>query len=358
MDVVLKFIPGLSLRRKILTLFLGVLVILSSYRLILTLTTQQYFEETLLENTQKRQLILARSAAGSIGLYLDSLEKQLLSLGQNGSISSLNNTQTHQVFNQLLIYYGDSPLTAFARIDKTGKLVVVTNTKDIREGEGESFSDRDYVKWATQPENKGKVFISKSFVSRAGETKGKRIVVLATPIYDKNEYSGLVTVVISVDKLTSIFVDPFRTSKTGSAFLANVEGDVISADERLINKNLFEHAKNETWQGSDDFAKKFENSLKQDEGVLVWNFKFAGEELQERVVSFKRVPKEGNDWVLFVDNKKDALEVELLSWVNIGNLSIFGSILATLFIGALFVLIDHVSFREGYEEGLNNQKKS
>lgn len=326
---------------------------LASY---VSLKTVDSTKRALQEQDQKKLLVLARSGAYQMQFFLDALSREILILNKNDAVSKLSEKETREIVQSYIDQIGDdSPLVALGRLDEKGKLIVIANRERILTNEGTSLADREYFIWSKDVLNKGKIYISKPIVSRAGTTKGEMVLVIATPSYYKNEFTGVTYMVVLLEKSIKTFIEPIKISQNIKVLITDSKGRVILGENEfsgLLNQNILNYAKSVRWKGWDNFSYNVNNVLKQEEGVTSWDFQYPGSKLKKgNIVAFKTLKIGDQEGKLIIVKPKDSMEESIRNIISLQNrgklLIIFGFTLG----GILFVTIDQLGHRDGYLKG-------
>lgn len=338
-------------RYKILTLFLLGLVVISSINLVLALRNDQIQRELLLIQTHNRQLVQARSGAQTVKLFLKDLEIQLLTLSQVPDVVLLDEQKTRERFENLIDQAEDTPFIGIGSLDKDGKAKIITNRERMSVGEGTNFSEREYFKWAKDPLNKGKIYITSPFISQAGISKDKNVLALITPVYYNDEFNGIIIFAVLLNDFSDKFIEPLRIYQAGQSVLIQQDGLVIAGDGKLLNKNIFNYVQNIN-----------KNIFSEDEGAINWVFQYPEDGAKEQIVTFKRINIDHQSWTLFIINNKDIINSYLEPLVEKypvsanSNSSLLVIIFGTLFTGFFFILIAHRSHSQGFKSGMQRER--
>jgi hypothetical protein len=195
------FYSNLNVRRfRYIVLFLS--FILLAIAIVLYLKNRYTFENILFNETQQRQLTIAKSGALSINLFLANTQEDITYLGHLPAIESLDIPAAKNVIADYLKNYSLSAVATIGLLDKNGKALIIYDRNGMAPQVGQNFSDRGYYKWSKIPANKGKTYITQPFLSRAGSTTGTNIIVVSYPVYYNGQYNGDLVFVISLQKFS------------------------------------------------------------------------------------------------------------------------------------------------------------
>lgn len=148
-----------------------------------------------------------------------------------------------------------------------------------------NVADREYFKEAML----GKTTISDLIVSKVS---GDVLFIIATPIKRDDKITGILYGVIPQEFMQNL-TDGFSYGKTGFAYMMDVDGNIITSNEKedIENRlNIIEAAKNDPKQA--EFLDLIQNRmLKEDIGVGTYSYLGKG-----RIASFSKL--KNMDWVL------------------------------------------------------------
>ena len=339
-------------RSQIKLYFLIFIVVAGTLASVIYLKTVSAGEAVVTLQNQERQLVLARSAAAQIEFFLEGLRRDVLRLASVEDVSAGREEEARKTLQEFIDNAPTSPLIGFARIDKSGKVIVIANKKRLRTGERKDFSYRDYFKWARDPQNRNKAYTTDPFISRVGVSQGKMVMVVAAPSYFKNEFNGVTMGAILLEKFAETFIDPIKLESKTEVLLTTRGGRVIYDRNGLLNQNLVDYAKSKKWQGWEEFVGEFEKIQKEEEGIGAWSFQHVGASWPEtQVIAFKTIRVGDESWKLIIINHKNFVKSYMLPITSSQNLGFFLILFSFITGGMLFVFIDHLSHRDGYLKG-------
>jgi two-component system, NtrC family, sensor histidine kinase HydH len=192
-------------------------------------------EVTLREQFNQQQLMLARKIADNVESYFDFLENALLGyaglfqtapLAENGLEASLmERFARHQRFGILEI----------RRYGPDGVGVQVFSTSATASKPGNLHLPAPYLQWAQNPDHRGKLFLSKTYVASTPPWQGKRVMRFLTPLYWSDagsRFAGVVEFVINpffiCDKVTA----DVRSGQTGYAWIIDQDEIMLAHFEK------------------------------------------------------------------------------------------------------------------------------
>lgn len=323
-------------------LLLHILIgIITLYSFIFNL---QLTESYLTANSLDKQSIVARSGARSVENFFNSVVNQLYSMvfsfdkvDENAVIDKNN---TREEFSRY-ISQAKAPISGIALYDENGKLLIIENIRKITVGENEDFSDEVFVQWSKNAANRGKIFITRPFISRSGSSKGKTIMAVATPLYFGNKYRGTLAIRFLVEQFKGAFINPLTSDLEEDTQIVDSSGTIIAGDNRIINKNLVDYAKEERWDRSDDFVSKFSSLLQKQLSKTSWTFKYPGGMAKNYLVASSRidVPNTDSDLYLIISTVSENSSKPISPIRSYGSIWAVLSIVFTLFGGVIYIIM-------------------
>lgn len=301
----------------------------------------QLTENYLIQNTEDEEVIIAQAGARSIENFFNNVSNQLSSLvfsfEKVREDTPIDKDNTRKEFARY-INQAKTPVSGIAFYDESGKLSIIENVQKITTGENEDFSDEDFIKWSRDPQNRDKTFITHPFISRSGASKGKVIMAIATPLYFGNHYKGTLAIRFLVSRFKDAFISPLTSDGDEDTTIIDSNGILIAGDDKLINKNLIDYAKETRWNKYEDFIYKFKSVIQKKQSKTAWTFKFPDSPKRDYLISSSRIdiPNTDNDLYLIISTPQDK-SIKLLTPIRS-----YGSIWAGL--GILFTLLGGVIY--------------
>lgn len=215
---------------------------------------------TLIEQMLHREQVIARSGASSIEGFLTLFGRSITILEE----TSLTQAELDIFVNR----WKDSPVTGVVLTDASGEIIVNSNrTKES--GVGTNVSDRDYFIWSKTAKD-GEVFISSPVISRVGTTKGKYIVLVATPVIRENKFQGVMAGSVLLPELSEYYLNSLKISEGTRIYLLDQDGVILaSARQQLIGINYINYLNSEPFLGAKAAAPSLKRALEdKDEGKI------------------------------------------------------------------------------------------
>ena len=198
-------------------------------------------EVILQEQFNQQQLILARKIADNVESYFDFLENALMGYAGLFQTASPGDRELDAALKERFSRYQRFGIIGIRRYNAAGVGVQVFSTSPTPPAPGSLTLAPTFLDWAKNPANRGRLFLSETFVYPAAPWKGRRLMRFLSPLYWPGPNSSLAGIV-------EFLIDPFfickrvtadvRSGQTGYAwiidqdgvFLAHYEKDFIGRD--------------------------------------------------------------------------------------------------------------------------------
>lgn len=317
-----------------LQLFLGfMLVILTTIGVLLFWNASKTTEQVLLEKTKTRQSIIANAGSQVIENFFDARKIKLHYLANLEEIKTMDEAKGRKAIREFIDQIKDKPLTSIVRIDKNGKVVWSENKLHQKVEEGVDASDRSYFQWAKNQVVTGDVFLSEPVVARTGLAKGSSVIVMATPVFYKDQFNGVLTMVISTNELTERFIEPLTVSSYSQQLILEKKGKVIASHNCRQTAETIS-------------TDPFENQNRS----LVMDLELDGHR-QKRIVGYAPIEIDQNYWYLLVTVPYQEVIDQLNPFSQIQNQGLVLLAIALIIIILFNVLIIRIAERQGYRNG-------
>ncbi len=326
--------------RNILIFFHIVFAVIGFYAFI---SNYKLSENLLIQKTLAKQEIVAKAGSSSVENLIKSVQNQLdsflFSFTQVPENAPIDENITRKQFDSYMQRV-QLPVNGIAVYDEKGKLKILANRQHIQKGEGEDFSQTEFIKWSKNPSNKDKVYISTPYIGTTGASIGKTIILVEEPIYFGNTYKGTIAIKLLVDEFRSSFIDSLSTDTSEESFVINNSGIVLAGNSSLLNQNIFTYARKSKWKGYEDFVQKLNRGLKSQIKVAQWIFKNSNdkEKLQLAGISRIDIPNTNNDLYMIVETSEESI-LNSLSPLKIYGLAWLGFGVLTTAIGGFIVML-------------------
>lgn len=309
------------------------LMIIATVGVLLFWNATKNAEQVLLEKTKLRQSILANAGSQEIENFFDARKVKLHYLANLEEIKTENEVKGRKALKDFIDQVKDKPLTSLVRIDKNGKVLWSENKMHQKVEEGIDASDRSYFQWAKKQTEEGSVILSEPVVARTGLAKGSLVIVMATPVFYKGQFNGVLTMVISTNELTEKFIGPLTVSPDSQQFILEKNGHVIAS-------HTYPYASEEI------STEPFENQNRS----LVMDLTVNGQK-QKRIVGYAPIEIDQNYWYLLVTVPYKEVFDQLNPFSQIQNQGLVLLAIAIIVIILFDVLIMRIAERQGYRNG-------
>ena len=336
--------------------FVGIMMtLLLSTVLILGWMSSRKIKETVTEDFNQQQLVLARHAARQIENSLSTLKRELQLLSFSPSVQY---TEVPSMGNRIEI--------AFSSIKHEGTIEIRyadTNMKkayhvleQLKYGaEIPNAEDMHYLEWARKEENKGKILFTNPLPFPHGNHYQKPIMKMVIPVWQVsvdeshpkalNKFSGVLMFIVDTNKLIENVIKEIRSGKTGYAWVIDNNGTFLYHQEQaFIGQNAFEARKGKkptiSFARINDIQK--EKMLKGQEGtswyVSGWHRGIEGE--IRKLIAYTPIKLDdanpGNIWSVAVVAPISEVEGAIHS-INVRQFSLQAIIVSVILFGGLFI---------------------
>ncbi len=288
-------------------------------------------EDLLIQKTLNKQIIVAKAGSLAVESLLKSVENQLssfvFSFAKIDENLSIDKNATRAEFISY-IERASLPITGIALYDDKGKLVIIENREHINTGENQDFSQYDFIEWSRNPIDKNKVFITNPYTAQSGSVIGKKIMVLAEPIYFSNRYKGALAIRVLVDDFRKAFVNPLVSEADESSFILDTNGSVITGKNIAFSKTLYS-----------EFIKNLSSEIGKNKTQNNWSFQNSLSNSNTLLVGVSKidVPDTDRDLYMVVVSSKDEIISSLSGLRKYGFVWLSFGVLTTI-AGGFFVM--------------------
>lgn len=232
---------GEHIKRPSLSLQVIILVAtLLAVSLTIFLGNRSYYQsrQIALEQFNKQQLILARSAAAGIETLFNEVSTSLLSATKIPAVEQMTPDCLEYMRH---MYQGFLPKTSIRRMDENGILRFIYPTRGWRqELLGHNYS-KDSFFLATR--EIGNTTVSGIIVNE----QGNRRIRMGAPVYlpqGKNNrekiFKGILVISFDLESVADVFISPIVSGKTGYAWLLNQNGIFLAHyEDEFVGQNAF-----------------------------------------------------------------------------------------------------------------------
>lgn len=190
--------------------------------LILSRGAQSSITQQLLD----RQAVIARADAGNIKSFFQAVGNSVALRAQMRSMERQDPT-TAEDLDAFVNQWGDGGLVSgIVLTDSRGVVAFNSNIEGTRDV-GKSLADRDYFVWAKNQKEEGEYFVGAPVVSKLGATEGQVIVTVASPVFAKDVFLGVVTAAVKLASLAQRNLELLKFSELTSMYLVEQDGDLL-----------------------------------------------------------------------------------------------------------------------------------
>ncbi len=196
---------------------------------------------------QKRQRTLSRAQAANIKSFFEDFGNSVATFAKLQSLKRMDN-MTQKDMESFVSQWSDSGLVGgIVLTDKSGVVRFNANVLGTPEV-GTSLVDRDYFLWAKSEGNEGEYFVSQPIVGRLGASKGKMVVVVASPVHKDGIFTGVAASSVLLVPLTKRYLGLMKVSDETQVYLIDQDGSVLydSSDKIPIKSRIFDFLEDNT----------------------------------------------------------------------------------------------------------------
>ncbi|WP_461200702.1 methyl-accepting chemotaxis protein [Anoxybacillus sp. TBDG-1] len=296
-----------SIRGKLLLVIMPIVII--SLFLVAYLNHQKakQFLEDQFEQTAKVELGRLQTA---VDQWVTDHKKLIEGLSSEGGWNVVELQQNEDRLKHIQKIWSTFELIAVA--DRTGKAYAGGKQLEI--------SDRPYFQEALR----GNIVVSDVIVSRA---TGEKVIVIASPIREKGEITGVLLGTVKTEEITNLVVD-VEIGKTGYGYLIQQDGVLIAhpKKEYVLEKNLLQ-------EKNDKLVSLLRHALAGKKGMGIYEF-----EGVKKYAFYAPIQSTGWGLVLTVpvDEATEKLYyLAILSFVTAGVVILFAAVVIVLFASRL-----------------------
>ncbi|MBW1952580.1 MAG: PAS domain S-box protein [Deltaproteobacteria bacterium] len=235
-------------RYVIIVILVGILVLLG-VSIYLGLKSAGQMRQIVKEDFNQQQLVLAQHTASILEQDLEFLKRELRILNHSASVQYLEELTWAHRMRVTLSSVREEGVVEIRRINREGNKAYLVDERSLEHIITGSYKKTPYFEWARQPENKGRVYVSR-VITQLPNYFGRLIMIIATPTYDESvdeshphpsgQWSGVLAFYIDVHYLAHKFTSEIRSGKTGYAWIMDNQGTFLyHPEEDFIGKNAF-----------------------------------------------------------------------------------------------------------------------
>lgn len=281
-------------------------------------------------NSFTRQLlneqgVIARAEAANTTLFLQKIGNSVANLAQLSSVENRDVNTPHDLDIFVNQWRYSSIIGGVVLTDKHGVVQLNSNILGTH-GIGQSLTDRDFFVWAKTQRGPGKYFINKPVISRLGASKGQVIVVVASPVYQNNTFTGVVAASVILKPLVARFFGLMKVSDKTEVYLIDENGKLLynNGTKNIIGFNI-----SELFSDDQILSEKIKNAL----GTT----KTGEFQTDKHLVNYAPVLLGNQNWLFIVSSPTQQV-VDLMTPFRINQVSIFLLIVFTILLPGIIIL--------------------
>ncbi|MGY5353709.1 ATP-binding protein [Wenyingzhuangia sp. IMCC45467] len=257
-----------------------------------------------IDEFNKEQLILAKTASQGINSFWDNYQSNLLYIVKNNDFVDFSEKE-----KKSLNHFYDTHknvIKAITKVDAKGiiEYSYPTNNPVI----GKDISHQEHVKEILQSK---KTVISDVFMS----AQGYYAIAMHVPIFNNTQYTGSLAVLIPIDKMGELFLDNIKSNKKGVAWLITEnDKEIYCPIEEHQGKSILKTTHN------DDHTKNMLNEIKKSKSgtgkSIHTNYKNLTKNTEEMYVVYYRVPHGNTFWTILISYQESEVYLALSSFRN------------------------------------------
>lgn len=217
--------------------------------LVLGWISSQAVRDTVVEDFNNQQLVIARHAASMIDNSLADFRRELTLLSFSPAVQYSERIQMQRRILIVFSSFQDDGLQEVRYIEKKSGKTVVVDKEGVR-FQSPSADDRTYFEHALRPAMKNKLWMSDIDI-RPLNGRHETILRMAMPVWQvsvddahpvaTNEFAGVILFVIDASRLTGKVAGALRSGKTGYTWVIDEKGTFLYHPEAdFIGKNAME----------------------------------------------------------------------------------------------------------------------
>ncbi|GLI33245.1 sensor histidine kinase [Desulforhabdus amnigena] len=358
---------------KVLKIFGGITLLLMCGALYLGISTARYMKDTIRDQFNEQQLVLAKATAHRIESTIQSAIADLVLLNSLPAIQYCDSDAYEILLLSTLPVLNRDNIVEIRRVDREGNTLFVANDQGIgMKHFGLLHQEAGvYLSWASDLNHRGKTM--GTGVRSKDQAKDKKTLVfdLITPTYEdstdsahprpSHRFSGYLKVTLDVARLFHQIIPSIRSGKTGYAWVLDSSGTFLYHPESsFVGENAFEVRSNRNQAIS--FSKinqiQREEMLKGKEGKSVYTSGWHRDvvEPMEKLIAFAPVHIQGPymDYAWSVAVVAPLQEIEgTIGMVYERQMGLQGIVILIILIGSLTVIIYEMRWSTLLEHEVN-----
>lgn len=236
----------------LIALFLGVVIIYNHF-------SETNSRQAIIEQALNREQTVVRSGRNSIHTFLDLTSKSLILLAREPDIINPN-TNTQPFLEDFVSNWQDTPVMGAIIINDQG--IIDYGADQLGGSEtGVSIADRKYFQESKKAKPK-EVFFGMPVKNRLKSFQDQYIITISTPIYEGENFKGVLGAGVLLSELAEDFLVPLKRSQDSQVYLMSSEGEMLySPLKELTGLNIPQYLRQYSFSGSQYLAEIIEKNL-------------------------------------------------------------------------------------------------
>jgi two-component system sensor histidine kinase HydH len=192
-------------------------------------------EVTLQEQFNQQQLFLARKIADNVESYFDFLENALMGYSGLFQTTSPNERELDAALQERFSRHQRFGILGIRRYNGGGVGVQVFSTSPNPPTPGSLNLPPHFLDWAKDPVNRGKLFLSETFVYPDAPWEGRRVMRFLTPLYwpgPNSQFAGALEFLINPFFICEKVTADVKSGQTGYAWIIDQDGVFLAHYEK------------------------------------------------------------------------------------------------------------------------------
>lgn len=238
---------------NVLKIFGGITFLLMCGALYLGISTARYMKETIRDQFNEQQLVLARATAQKVEATIQMAIADLALLNSLPTIQYCDSDAYEILLLSTLPVLNRDNIIEIRRVDRQGSTLFVANDQGIGMRHfGLVHQEAGvYLSWAADLSNRGKTMGTGIHPRDPSKDKKSLVFELITPTYEdstdsahpraSHRFSGYLKATLDVNRLLQQIIPSIRSGKTGYAWVLDSSGTFLYHPERaFVGENAFE----------------------------------------------------------------------------------------------------------------------
>ncbi|MFC1711414.1 cache domain-containing protein [Patescibacteria group bacterium] len=317
-------------------------------------------EEAVAEVVKSKERSSSKSGSLALVDFFIERKTEIILLSELEAVKKLDEEEGIKALRLVLEHLEKKggPLSGLIRTDENGILVWGVNKRGDKESLGLDISDREYFSWAKSQKYPGRIYISDPLIARGGMNEGKLIVTIVTPVFDDNEFDGLLLLSFPLKDLITRYIEQVAVLSSSKAYILNSNGDIIGASEDAgVGSNVFEFLKSKGKKEGDECWDLYKLATSGGEGASIHCFPLIEEEGKIRMITaFSPVEIDESKWSLIISSPYDYVKKLMSPLVNYTILIYILFMVGILLVFIVFIFSIRITQRDSFIKGFRKAR--